>query len=159
MTSEAIPLDIVTEAVHPDEPCYGLWERARDGRIEMLLFVARGDAIAKFVLDVGPVENFPDWTPTIVDSEGEDTVGQLLDFAERQRFSTFAREHREKVAAESTLVADINRQRAIWREVVRNRTVMGPYQSRQANDYPSQFAARLLRDERARRTGRSRFAI
>lgn len=130
-------MHIITTRIHPDEPCYGLWEGPKRGRWLQRVFVVRDDAMAKFETDFGPAEDFKDATEIIYPSFGENSVGQLQELAERDRHSDkWAKRGREQLA-ESTLIPDILRQEEIRLEVVRNRSRFGPAISVQRNDFPT----------------------
>ncbi|KKL51770.1 hypothetical protein LCGC14_2292150, partial [marine sediment metagenome] len=102
-------MHIVADQIHKDEPSYGLWEGPKRGRWVQRVFVVRGDANAKFETDYGPVSFWPDATEIIYPSFGENSVGQLQEMAECDRYSDWGAKHRRRVAAESTLIPDILR--------------------------------------------------
>ena len=143
-------MKIVTSRVHPDEPCHGLREGPRKGRWLQRVYVVRGDTIAEWTKDYGPISKWPDAVEIIYPSFGENSVGQLQELAERDRHSDkWAKRGRERLA-ESTLIADILRQEEILLDVVRNRSHFGPGVSVQRNDFPREAANRKLRRKNAR---------
>ena len=129
-------MHIVTDRIHKDEPCWGLWEGPKGGRWIQRVFVIRGDRKAKFETDYGPVEDFPDATEVMWPSFGENSVGQLQELAERDRYSDKWARRRREMQAESTLIPDILRQEETLLEVRRNRSHFGPGTSVQRNDFP-----------------------
>ncbi len=126
----------ITRRVHPDEPCHGLHQRVRNGRLIEQIFVVRGDAIAKFETDYGPASGFPDFTETIYPSFGENSVGQLQEMAERDRHSDKWAKRGKESLAESTLIPGILRQEEALLDVRANRSIFGPGISVQRNDFP-----------------------
>ena len=141
-------MHIVTDRIHKDEPCYGLWEGPKRGRWVQRVFVIRGDAIAKFETDLGPLSFWPDATETIYPSFGENSVGQLQEMAERDRYSDWGAKHRRRVAAESTLIPDILRDEEIKLDVIANRSNFGPGVSVQRNDFPREATNNKLKEKR-----------
>jgi len=110
-------MHIVTDRIHKDEPCWGLWEGRKGGRWIQRVFIVRGDAVAKFETDYGPISKWPDAVEIIYPSFGENSVGQLQELAERDRHSDkWAKRGRERLAG-STLIADILRQEEILIDV------------------------------------------
>jgi len=136
-------MHIITDRVHPDEPCFGLHEgplqmSQPDGstplRWVQRLFVIRGDAMAKYVTDFGPASDWPNATPFAYPSYGDDTVAQLQELAEHDRHSDkWARRRRERMEG-STLIADILRQEEQKIPALANRSVFGPGVSVQRNE-------------------------
>ena len=129
-------MHIVTDRIHNAEPCMGLHQRMRNGRLVEQIFVVRGDAIAKFETDYGPASDFPNFTETVYPSFGENSVGQLQELAERDRYNDKWARRRREMQAESTLIPDILRQEEILLQVRRNRSHFGPGVSVQRNDFP-----------------------
>ena len=143
-------MKIVTRRVHPDEPCWGLWEGPEGGRWMQRVFVIRGDAIAKWAKDYGPMTKWPDATEIFYPSFGENSVGQLQELAERDRHSDKWAERGRERLAESTLIADILRQEEALIDVKANRSNFGPGVSVQRNDFPREAANRKLRSKNGR---------
>lgn len=141
-------MHIVTDRIHPDEPCYGLWEGPKGGRWIQRVFVIRGDRIAKFETDFGPASNFKDSTEVIYPSFSENSVGQLQELAERDRHSDKWAKRRREMMAESTLISDILRQEEIKLDVVRNRSHFGEAVSVQRNDFPREAVTRKFKEKR-----------
>jgi hypothetical protein len=139
-------LDIVTQFILPNEVCMGLWQGPERGRWLEKIFVVRGDTIAKYVTDIGPAKNFVGVAVEIVPGDDETTVAEFRYEAERHRNSTFARDHMARVAYESTLVADVNRNREARRQYIKNRSVFGPFHVVQRNIYDSNPARRKIRE-------------
>lgn len=129
-------MKIIAVSVHPDESCYSLQEGPRNGRWVQRVYVVRGDAIAEYSVDFGPIENFKDATEVIYPSFGENSVGQLQELAERDRHSDKWARRRREMRAESTLISDILRQEETLLEIRRNRSHFGPGVSVQRNDFP-----------------------
>ncbi len=120
------------------------------------MFVIRGDAIAKFETDYGPVSDWPDATEIIIPSFGENSVGQLQEMAERDRHSDKWAKRRREIQAESTLISDILKQEEILLDVVANRSNFGPGVSAQRNDFPREAVQNKFKEKRnARRTRRT----
>jgi len=150
-------MHVVADRIFPSEPCWGLQEGPEqrvvhpNGGQEMRwvqrLWVIRGDRKAKFETDFGPASDFPDATPVIYPSFGENTVAQLQWLAERDRHSDKWAKRRKEMRAESTLIADILRQEEIMMEVRRNRSQFGPLTSVQRIDFPHE-AVRQRQKER-----------
>ena len=140
-------MKIIAVSVHPDEPCYSLQEGPRNGRWVQRVYVVRGDAIAEWSKDYGPVKNFKDATEVIYPSFGENSVGQLQELAERDRHSDKWAKRRKEMQSESTLIKDILRQEEILMEVKRNRSQFGPLTSVQRIDFPRE-AVRQQKKER-----------
>ena len=129
-------MHIIAVTVYPDEPCWGLWEGPKNGRWVQRVFVIRGDAIAKYETDYGPISKWPDATEIMYPSFGENSVAQLQEMAERDRHSDkWAKRGRERLA-ESTLIQDILRQEEALLNVRANRSIIGPAITVQRNDFP-----------------------
>lgn len=129
-------MKIVTDRVFPDEPCYGLFEGRENGRWIQRLWVIRDDRKAQYVTDLGPVSAYPDATPVIWYSDGDDTVAELQHHAERDRHDNKWAKRRRELQSESTLIADIIRQEEEMIQIRRNRSRFGPLISIQRNDFP-----------------------
>ena len=129
-------MKITTQRIHPDEPCYSLREGPRNGRWVQRVYVVRGDAIAEWSKDYGPVADWLNATEIIYPSFGENSVAQLQELAERDRHSDkWAKRGRERLA-ESTLIKDILRQEEALLNVRANRSTIGPTITVQRNDFP-----------------------
>ena len=141
-------MNIITHQIHKDEPCHGLWEGPKNGRWIQRVFVIRGDAIAKWTKDCGPITKWPDASEIFYPSFGENSVAQLQAHAERDRHSDkWAKRGRERLA-ESTLIADILRQEETLIDVKANRSNFGPGVSVQRNDFPREAANAKLKEKR-----------
>ncbi len=153
-------MHIVTDYVLPDEGCWGLAE----GPLQMphgagfqrrwvqRIFVIRDDAIAKYMLDLGPAE---DWehraTPQIIGSFGDDTVAQLQEHAELTRYDDRYRQLARQIKEESTLIEDSLAGLEQQHLAMSNRTIIGPHVFSQRGGYPGQFARRELRGKQKER--------
>lgn len=146
-------MHIVTDRIDGNEPCHGLVERpvmsATPGggtswRWIQSIFVVRGDTIAKHETDFGPAKDFDRIQPLAIPSFGENTVAQLQDLAEGNRHDDYWARRVDEMLAESTLVKDHLRQLAQNREIVRNRTHIGPGGMFQRNGYPRKAAREWL---------------
>ncbi|KKM66812.1 hypothetical protein LCGC14_1477430 [marine sediment metagenome] len=141
-------MKITTERVHPDEPCHGLREGPRNGRWLQRVYVVRGDAVAEWVKDYGPVEDWKDATEVIYPSFGENSVAQLQELAERDRNSDKWAKRRREMQAESTLISDILKQEETLLDVVRNRSIIGPAITVQRNDFPREAVINKQKEKR-----------
>lgn len=141
-------MKIVTRRIHPDEPSWGLWEGPKKGRWIQRVFVIRGDAIAKWTKDYGPITKWPDATEIFYPSFGENSVGQLQEMAEHDRHSDKWAKRRREMQAESTLIPDILRQEEILLDVKANRSHFGPGVSVQRNDFPREAVINKFKEKR-----------
>ena len=142
-------MHIITLSVHKDEACHGLYEGDVKGRWTQQVFVVRGDTIAKFETDYGPTENFDHIQPIRLISLGDDTVGEMMVEAEKNRHDDYWAKRREEMLAGSTLIADILHQKEEADQQRRNRSVMGPYISVGRNLYSQAAVKEGKRDNRA----------
>ncbi|KKK94026.1 hypothetical protein LCGC14_2687000 [marine sediment metagenome] len=145
-------VSVIAHRVLKDEPCWGLAEAIENGRIIQKLWVIRGDRKARYTTDFGPASDYPDFTPIIYASVGDDTVAQLQECAERDRHDNKWAKRRRELQSESTLIADILRQEERKIQERQNRSVFGPLQSTQRTDYPReaiQSRAKEMRNDRA----------
>lgn len=159
-------MHIVTDRVFPDEPCWGLAEGpmampypqgpGTRPRWVQRVFVIRDDAIAKYLWDIGPVEDYEDLvTPILMPSFGENTVAELQAHAERNRHETKYMDRRREMMAESTLIEDAIAQVELRYLAKSNRTVIGPHLRVERGGWPDQTATRVLRDRvKERKNGR-----
>lgn len=150
-------MHIVTDCVFPDEPCHGLAEGplamprpegpGMRPRWVQRVFVIRDDAIAKYIWDIGPVEDYEDrCSPIIMPSFGENTVAELQAHAERNRHEDKYIRRRDEMMAESTLVDDAIAEVERRYRAKSNRSVIGPHVSVQRGGWPEAAATRALRD-------------
>lgn len=137
-------MHIIAQSVHPDEACWGLAERAINGRWVQQVFVNRGDAIAKHETDYGPAEDFAQVVPLVMPGLGIETVGRLRDFADRHRQDSYWMKRRHEMLAGSTLVQDVLRQEEEKLAFKMNKTVSGPFVRVERNGYPRQAAERRI---------------
>jgi hypothetical protein len=121
------------------------------------VFVIRGDAIAKYMWDIGPVEDYENAVmPILMPSFGENTVAELQAHAEKNRHETKYMDRRREMIAESTLVDDALAQVELRYLAKSNRTVMGPYFKAERGGWPEQTAVRALKDRaKERKNGRT----
>lgn len=157
-------MQIITDKVHPDEPCWGYYvgPQARPGppgeddQVRMIewVFVIRGDAIAKYERDLGPADDYPYVPPLKMPSWGENPVGLMQWHGERHIHDPKWAQMIQEYKAESTLFRDILRQEEQRHELINNRSNFGPAGNFQRNGYSRVTNWRRYRDERARRTGR-----
>ena len=149
-------MHVVADRIYPDEPCYGLQEGPVHGRWVQKLWVIRGDRKAKYETDFGPASNWPDATPFVYMSVGDDTVAELQHLAEMDRRDDKWAKHRRELQAESTLIADILRQEEAKIQGRQNRSVIGPVITAQRNDFPREFVAGKQKERRNGRTNSHR---
>jgi hypothetical protein len=116
------------------------------------VYVVRGDSIAEWSHDYGPVSDWPDATEVIYPSFGENSVAQLQECAERDRHSDKWAKRRRELQAESTLISDILRDEEQKLEVIRNRSHFGPGRSVQRIDFPREAAFRKVRENGSRKS-------
>jgi hypothetical protein len=138
-------MKIVTQYVLPDEPCHGLFEGPRNipkkgQRWVQAVYVIRDDAIAEYLEDLGPAEDYARIQPMMIPSFGENTVAQLQEFAVKNRHDEYWTNRVDEMLAESTLIEDHLRQLEVNREVIRNRSHFGPGIAAQRNGYPRKAA-------------------
>ena len=135
---------IITDHVHPDEPCYGLQEVDRlepmpDGssqwRRVQAVYVVRGDTIAEYMTDLGPSMLFQRVTQIKLLAFGEESVGELMDEADRTRYDDYAEKLRQEVKESSTLIQDFVEEKERNWKIIRNQSVFGPGITRQRNGF------------------------
>ena len=157
-------MHIVTDHVVPDEGCWGLAEGPMQmphgagfqRRWVQRVFVIRGDAIAKHMIDLGPAEDWEDRaSPLLMPSWGENTVAQLQEHAELNRNQSRYLDLARQQLAEATLIEDSLAGLEQQHLAKSNRTLIGPHVFSQRGDYPSQFARRELRSKKERINGRN----
>lgn len=149
-------MQIITDYIHPDEPCHGMAEgpltmpdpsgRGTRMRWVQRVFVIRGDAIAKYLWDIGPVEDYEhDTSPMMSPSFGENTVSQLQEGFERDRHNSRYIQRMREMQDESTLVQDvIDGIEQRYRQKT-NKTVSGPKGMTQRGGWSRTTAERVLR--------------
>ena len=120
------------------------------------VFVERGDAIACYEIDLGSEEQFEMVTPLhIISPWGEDSVAECLDAADRNRIDTHWRKRAKEMQESSTLMRDIVEQREKISQVVKNRTVSGPFQTNQRNGWDHTALERQLMTQKRERLGKT----
>lgn len=159
-------MHIITDTVHPNEPCYGLWEGAemapvpggengaQDWRWIQKVFVVRGDTIAKYITDLGPADDYELITPIFLPNEGTDSVATLQAMAEKNRHDTYWQTRAKEQLEASTLISDLIEQEQKIHEVIRNQTVSGPYVTNQRNGWSRVTSQRNFKQRRQERTGK-----
>lgn len=157
---------VMTDRIYPDEPCYGLQEGpewrvineqgTQAKRWVQKVWVIRGDRKARYESDIGPASDWPDATPIIYASVGDDTVAELQWLAERDRRDDKWAKRRRELLSESTLIKDILRQEEAKMQMFANRSVFGDAVSVQRVDFPSQFIQRKAKEKRNERRSRNR---
>lgn len=125
---------IVTDRIYPDEPCHGLFEGEDHGRWVQKVWVIRGDTIARYQTDLGPIEDFDMVVPLVMPSQGDDTVAELQAHAEKNRHDRYWSNRGKEMLAESTLVEDHLRLLDEETKQVLNKSVFGPAISVQRNN-------------------------
>lgn len=134
---------LVTDYVHPDEPCYGgyggpLMREVGKGsawRWCEVVRVIRGDEKAEYLRDLGPAELYSHVPTHMIPSFGENKVGHVLELLERHRNDTYWVSRAQEMQAENTLIEDAIRQYEQIHEVIRNRSNFGPMVTVQRNGW------------------------
>jgi hypothetical protein len=146
-----------TYSADPNEACWGLDEgpvyvRNRDGSAEWRWWqrtrVVRGDELAEFTRDLGPLSKFENAVPLGILSLGTDSVGEVWFEADRSRFDDTEMKLRAQVKAESTLIADAVKERQENTERINNRSQLGPYQAKQRNGFDKRAAVEAAQGAR-----------
>ena len=158
---------IMTDWVHPDEPCHGYFtgpkrqpgypEDDAERMIEQV-FVIRGDAIACYEQDFGLANNFMYVPPLFMPSYGENPVGLMQWHGERHRNDPKWAKRMQEYKESSTLFQDVIRQQEERSQFIKNRSTFGPHQVTHRNS--PHFSPRTQREwnnERKRRTGKAQF--
>jgi len=155
-------MHIVTDHIWPDEPCYGLsegplwmpypegegWQPGTRRRWVQRVFVIRDDAIAKYIQDIGPAEDYEGRsTPLLVPSFGENSVAELQELAEATRHNHRYSKRREEMLAASTLREDALRTVEMRYLEKQNRTVLGAGTFAQRGNFSREAVERALRDK------------
>lgn len=113
--------------------------------------VIRGDRIADCVTDMGPSEDFENCIQQQFVCLGDDTVGEVMEMAEKDRYDDHWQKRRREIAEASTLIPDYaNQTEARWK-VARNQSVFGPGVTRQRNGFPVEATRQLERRADRRR--------
>ena len=139
-------VSIVTPKIYMDEPCYGLAEVPENGRRILKVFVIRDDAIARWQQDLGPESDYEDIMPLIMPSMGDYTVGQLLEYAQKNRQDKYWANRRKEMLSESTLIEDHLRLLDNGTRQLFNQSVFGPAISVQRNRTNRQAMTRHLKE-------------
>lgn len=160
-------MQIVTEWLHPDEPCYGLREGpvtehhpvlGDQERWQQWVWVVRGDTLAKHVTDIGPAEDYATVTPLVMPSpRGENTVAELQAHAEKHRHDDYWYKRSREMMAGSTLVKDHLTMLEMERTVIHNRTFSAPGLFKQRNAVPVEMLSRRYKERRNARRGYTNF--
>lgn len=128
-------VEAIALTAHPDEPCWGMREGPVGDRRVLRFLVVRGDNLAVYSEDLGSVSNFPRSPDLVMPSFGENTVAELREFAERDRYDDKYLKQAEEQLAQSTMIEDVIRDIDIEREIIKNRSSIGPAVSTQRNDF------------------------
>jgi len=139
-------MQILASKVHSDEPCYGLAEIPENGRWLQKIFVIRDDCIAKYQVDLGPESDFEKVMPLVMPSYGDDTVGQLMAYADKNRQDHYWYNRRQEMLGESTLIEDHLRLLDNGTRQLFNQSVFGPAISVQRNRTNRQAMTRHLKE-------------
>lgn len=153
---------IVTDYVHPDEPCYGGFEGplmrevglGSDWRWCQVVRVIRGDEKAEYLKDMGPAHDFDLVTPIMIPSFGENKVGHILELLERNRHDTYWQTRAREMQEANTLIPDMIRQAEQIHEVINNRTTFGAAGHFQRNGYSHITTERGYMARKRQKTGR-----
>ena len=119
---------------------------SRTWRLVQAVYVIRGDAIAEYLIDYGPEEEFPNHTAMLIPSFGENSVAQLQELAERDRTSDRWAKYRQELKEASTMHADIFRQMQENSEQIACRSVFGPAVTVQRGGYSRERTARIIKE-------------
>ncbi len=113
-----------------------------------LVYVNRGDRIARHTIDLGRARDF-EALEFHVPSLWEHTVGELWDMAEQMRLGDdYWVRRSQELRAESTLILDFLEQADERGQVVRNRSVFGPRGKKQRNGFPLRAALMAITGRR-----------
>jgi hypothetical protein len=144
----------ITLEVHPDEKAYWLWEiivqsRGNRGwRRAQVMYVNRGGNLARWAKDLGPADAFKAEELSIP-SVWVHTVGQLLDMAEKARLGDdYWQRFLDEEVADETFIPNLIAQYQERRLRIRNRSTIGPYVTRQRNEFPAAAVARRAKEIR-----------
>lgn len=133
----------IVQSVSMDERCYGLFERdgwvnyRKENRVAAVrlqtILVVRGDEIAEFKRIIGPAKGLAPLQ--LLGPFGEDSVGEMVDEADRSRDDDYGVKLREEVRQSSTLIRDAIQEREENVERIANRSVFGPARTKQRNGF------------------------
>lgn len=147
---------IVTDTLHPNEGCWGLFEGPRmvpmpDGsrrnRWIQAVYVIRGDAIAEWTHDYGPVLKYENVQPIIIPGFGDDSVAAVQYLAEQNRHDFYWSGRAKEMLADSTLVKDHLAMLEQELLIKSNRSRFGPGVSVQRNEYQEQTVAASIKEK------------
>jgi len=167
-----LPLEDVALSVDLDEPVsfiqeeYALTPDYREFHRWLILGVVRGDRRAGFWLDLGPetdfqrvIEGHTYRQPAYIQPVAfEHRVGECLAMAEQGRHEEYAVRHLHEQVMSSDLRERYYRLLAEDMDLVRNRSVIGPYHRTERHDF-SRTAAAEFADQNAARDERHRKQI
>lgn len=157
---------LITDTVHPDEPCYGLAEgplllNMPDGSTQWRwvqeVTVIRNDKKHQWRRDLGSTKLFKQAVPLFMPSFGENSVAQLQEFALKNRHDNYWYKRSQEMKAESTLMKDAADQNDEIELARKNISVLGPHLKKQRNDYAPGVNARKLKERREEKTGKKVF--
>ena len=125
------PLTIIARTIHPDEKAWALHEvnlgTDYEGRHRVqIIYVNRGDRLARWVQRLGPASQFT--APQLsIPALWEHTVAELQAMAEEERLgSDYWRKYLLEKQAGSTLITDfLDMKEVAWKQI-RNQSVFGP---------------------------------
>ena len=147
-------MDIIADRITEHEPCYGWAESNRvwpmaDGthqaRRMRFIFVVRGDAIAKYVEDLGPASEYSDASQFYImaDGEGGDTVAEVRFMAGAHDDDATYERIRRELREGSTLIQDAVNEAEQNRKAIKNQSMFGPGGHTQRNGVPGYMKERL----------------
>lgn len=146
----------ITHWVSPDEKAYMLLETnviyQKLWRRVQVIYVERGGELARYAEVMG-LQSEISAPELMCPSLWVMTVAELREYADQERADDYWQRFLAEKDAESTLINDWHEQAAARREIIANRSVVGPYQRTQRHEF-SQYATRDLINAR-RQHGRS----
>jgi len=145
----------VTLFVTPDEPCFGLKESAEGDDWVQHCWVNRDDTLADYMTVIGPASDYSQATPlTLIEPFGDQSVGALMEEAEKFRHDDYGHKRLQRLQSESTLVADAIDQNEQRHNMLHNKTVMGPAGSHARNGFSRVTSQRQIKQNRRDRRGK-----
>lgn len=146
--------DLILDA---DEPTYGMSVFEDSTGFCTRVVVIRGGLPVGVVVHHGPSEYSGKIPPLFVPSEGENSVGLMMEMSEAHRQDLRWYDRAKAQLEGSTLIKDIINQEWELTQRSKNRSTFGPHVSIQRNGHNSTQVRRDWFDERDRRTGQKRF--
>jgi hypothetical protein len=151
----------LTDGVSPNEACYGLFEGPQyselhhENRWIQQLKVIRGDTICLWEQDLGPASLYEKVQPLLMPSAGDDTVSELQWWATKNRSDHYWYDYTRNLQSESTLMQDAAREYLQIEEIRRNRSVFGPAQTTQRNNFDTRVNPEKVKAKRRERRGKA----